>query len=454
MRQRFISFMGFRYFRSRRRGVGGTSTALSILGVAVGVMALTAVTGVMNGFQLGFIESILEISSYHLQIRGLSDVGLSRPGLSQPGLAQPGLAQPESSRFLESLRSLPEVRSAVPFSEHQVIVEGRFSDPRGCLIRGLPEEIERLDPSFFQALEVVDGDFDLQQPGTIVLGVELSRHLGVGVGDGVSVLSLEGSSLGELKPASRFYEVVGLFRSGYYEFDLGWAFFSLREGLSLDPDSGDSVTIGVKIQNRFRDQQVMRDILRMRGVEGVHVASWREFNRAFFGALRMEKIMMTVLIGLIFIVVGFNIHHGLRRAVRERYEEIGVLKALGASDTAVRRIFILEGLLIGTIGSILGLLLGLLISVHINAVFTLAEWAVNAGLAFADLLLYPLLQSSSGRFSLFSPAYFYITEVPSTVLLREAVLIVLFAVLAPTVAAAAAAAKVKDVRPAEVLRYE
>jgi lipoprotein-releasing system permease protein len=434
MRSRFISFMGLRYFRSRRRGVGGTSTVLAILGVAVGVMALTAVMGVMNGFQLGFIESILEISSYHIQIRGLNDLS--------------------ASGVLESLRGLPAVRSAVPFTEHQVIIEGRFSDPRGCLIRGLPTDVERLDPSFFQILEIVSGDFTLEQPGAIVLGVELSRHLGVGVGDGVSILSLQGASLGELEPANRFYQVVGLFRSGYYEFDLGWAFFSLEEGLALEGNGRGAETIGVKIQNRFRDQQAIEAIRQILPEQPFQIVSWREFNRAFFGALRMEKIMMTVLIGLIFVVVGFNIHHSLRRAVRERYEEIGVLKALGASDLAVRRIFILEGLLIGGIGAFIGLLLGLLISANINAVFNLAETVVNAAIAFLDLLLFPLMQSSRGRFSLFSPAYFYITEVPSTVLLREAVLIAIFAVFAPTLAAAAAASRVKEVRPAEVLRYE
>ena len=434
MRTRFISFMGFRFFRSRRRGVGGTSTVLAILGVAVGVMALTAVMGVMNGFQLGFIESILEISSYHLQIRGLNDA-------SAPAA-------------LESLRGLPAVRSAVPFTEHQVIIEGRFSDPRGCLIRGLPADLRSLDPSFFNTLEIVSGEFALRRAGTIVLGAELSRHLGVGVGDGVSILSLQGASLGELKPENRFYEVVGLFRSGYYEFDLGWAFISLEEGIALDGNSVSAETVGIKIENRFRDQQAIQAIKDSWDGQTPEIVSWREFNRAFFGALRMEKIMMTVLIGLIFVVVGFNIHHSLRRAVRARYEEIGVLKALGASDLAVRRIFILEGLLIGTIGAFAGLLLGLLISANINAVFAFAEMIVNTALSLADLLLFPLVQSAAGRFSLFSPAYFYITEVPSTVLLREAVLIVVFAVLAPTAAAAAAASRVKEVRPAEVLRYE
>ena len=168
----------------------------------------------------------------------------------------------------------------------------------------------------------------------------------------------------------------------------------------------------------------------------------------------MEKIMMTVLIGLIFVVVGFNIHHNLQRAVRERFEEIGLFKALGASEATVRRIFVLDGLLIGTIGALIGLLLGLLISVNINTVFRLAEMVVNAGLALVDMLMFPLVRSTSSRFSLFSPAYFYITEVPSTVLLREAVLIVLFAVFSPTAAAVSATTRVRDVKPAEVLRYE
>ena len=434
MRARFISFLGFRYFRSRRRGAGGTSTVLAILGVAVGVMALTAVMGVMNGFQLGFIESILEISSYHVQIRGFDD--------------------PPAAEMLDSLRRLPAVRSAVPFTEHQVIIEGRYREPRGCLIRGLPADVPGLDPSFFQTLELVSGEFTLDRPGTIVLGVELSRHLGVGVGDGVSILSLQGASLGQLEPANRFYQVVGLFRSGYYEFDLGWAFFSLEEGAALGSGSRRPWIVGVKIQNRFRDQQAIGSINELLQDQALEIISWREFNRAFFGALRMEKIMMTVLIGLIFVVVGFNIHHSLRRAVRERYEEIGVLKALGASDLGLKRVFILEGLLIGTIGAFTGLLLGLLVSANINAVFAFAEMVVNAVISFADMLLFPILRSSSGRFSLFSPAYFYITEVPSTVLLREAVLIVIFALFAPTAAAAAAASRVKEVRPAEVLRYE
>jgi len=435
MRYRFITFMGLRYFRARRRSTGAASTVLSVIGVAVGVMTLTAVLGVMNGFQLGFIESILEISSYHLQVRRIDGQ----------------MIEPDD---LSTLRAEPAVLAAVPFSEHQVLIEGRYGEQRGCLIRGLPSDVKNLDFGFAERLKIVAGKLDLDRPGGIVLGAELGRALGLSVGDMVSVLALEGASFGELRPLRRYYEVQGFFRSGYYEFDLGWAFFSFEQGLSLSSGAGPPITVGVKIGNRFRDQQAAQRIRASLGSDEYRVGTWREFNRAFFGALRMEKIMMMVLVGLIFVVVGFNIHHGLRRAVMERYEEIGVLKALGASENAVRGIFVVEGLLIGAIGSLFGLLVGLLISANINAVFAAAEMIVNGLLWVLTRVLSPLLHLPGDRFSLFSPAYFYITEVPSRVLPQEAVLIVLFALFSPILAAVSAASRVRIVKPAEVLHYE
>ena len=150
---------------------------------------------------------------------------------------------------------------------------------------------------------------------------------------------------------------------------------------------------------------------------------------------------MMVLIGLIFVVVGFNIYHGLRRAVRERFEEIGVLKALGATDGAVRSVFLAEGLAIGLAGSALGLALGLLASANVNGLFRAVEWLVNA----AGALLARLAAPIGERFSLFSPAYFYLSEVPSRVLLPEAFLVVLFA-LGSCAAAAGFAARATSER--------
>ena len=418
MSLRFTAFAAFRHFRSGRRGSGAAATLFSVAGVTVGVATLTAVLGVMNGFQLGFIESILEVSSYHLQ------------------LESPGGGRLEA-QTLERLRRLAGVRAVVPFSETQLIAEGLY-DPRGCLLRGLPADVTALDGTFGERLRIVDGHWDLSGPAQVVLGVELARYLGVGVGDAVTMLALGG----EQAPERRTYLVSGLFRSGYYEFDLGWGFARLS--------NREPVRYGIKIRNRFRDREAVAEVRRLLGGGEYRLESWREFNRAFFGALRMEKLVMMVLIGLIFVVVGFNIYHGLRRAVRERFEEIGVLKALGATDWAVRSVFLTEGLFIGLAGSALGLALGLLASANINAVFSAAEWLVNAAGALAARLAAPMGE----RFSLFSPAYFYLSEIPSRVLLSEACLVVLFALGSCGLAARFAAEAVRNVSPMEVLHFE
>ena len=418
MSLRFTVFAAFRHFRSGRRGSGAAATLFSVAGVTVGVATLTAVLGVMNGFQLGFIESILEVSSYHLQLEA------------------PGGGRLEE-QTLERLRRLAGVRAVVPFSETQLIAEGLY-DPRGCLLRGLPADVTSLDGAFGERLRMVDGDWDLSGPAQVVLGAELARYLGVGVGDAVTLLALGG----ELAPERRTYLVSGLFRSGYYEFDLGWGFARLS--------NREPVRYGIKIRNRFRDREAVAEVRRLLEGGEYRLESWREFNRAFFGALRMEKLVMMVLIGLIFVVVAFNIYHGLRRAVRERFEEIGVLKALGATDWAVRSVFLTEGLLIGLAGSALGLALGLLASVNINAVFSAAEWLVNAAGALAARLAAPMGE----RFSLFSPAYFYLSEIPSRVLLPEACLVVLFALGSCGLAARFATEAVRNVSPMEVLHFE
>jgi lipoprotein-releasing system permease protein len=311
--------------------------------------------------------------------------------------------------------------------------------------------VSDLDPGFRARMTMVEGTFDLADPAAIILGVELARHLGAEVGDTVSVLALGGESFDSLSPVRRLYRVTGLFRSGYYEYDLGWAFVRLVwpvAGGASEPQ----IRYGIKIRNRFRDEAALRAVRAALGSGPYRVGSWREFNRAFFAALRMEKLLMMILIGLIFVVVGFNIYHSLRRSVRERFEEIGVLKALGASQGAVESIFLTEGFLIGLLGGGLGLALGLLLAANINTVFRAVETVTNLVLELAARLVVPL--AGGERFALFSPTYFYLSEVPSRVLFPEAFLVVAFALGSCVLAALFASSSVRQVLPAEVLRYE
>lgn len=188
--------------------------------------------------------------------------------------------------------------------------------------------------------------------------------------------------------------------------------------------------------------------------KGVELETWREYNRAFFGALRMEKLAMMVLIGLIFIVVAVNIKHSLERSVLEKREEIGALRALGGSVRSVRMVFVFEGLFIGFTGAVIGSVTGLIITENINRVFTLAERGVNLLIRIVERLVSPFVGGYGGEFSIFSPAYFYIQEVPTRVPFGELLFIFLFAVGSAVCAAHYASKRVAELSPVEILYDE
>ncbi len=434
-----------RYFHSRRLGAGNVSTALSILGIAVGVMTLTVVLAVMNGFQLGFIESIVEISSFHLQARPRPRGGLPAPSLDAEALAR--------------IRRVRGVTTVVPFLQRQALIDGAFQRPRVGTVRAVPPDLFGLDPVQARMLAPVSGGFDLAGgPGVrkVVLGAELAAALGARVGDTLSLASYAVGAGGRPIPRRDTFVLAGTFRTGYYDFDSGLAFISLEVADAVY-GGGHPLprTWGIKIADRFGDAEPLArvsDVLRNTGYEA---ESWRTYNRSFFDALFVEKLMMMVLVGLIFLVVGFNVFHSLRRSVHERMEEIAVLKAVGVPPRRIRSTFILQGLFIGVAGAASGLLAGLSLAVNVNEVFSGIEHLVNAAVSVVrPLALAFAPEGEGGGFAIFSPTYFYLTRVPSHVFLREAFLVCFFAVASCAGAAWAATRAVSRFRPSEVLRYE
>jgi lipoprotein-releasing system permease protein len=243
------------------------------------------------------------------------------------------------------------------------------------------------------------------------------------------------------------FTVKGIFRSGFYEYDLGWGFINFDRAGELE---GETYTLGIKLNDRFQDKKFAAALAgAVDGFTGSQnstvVTTWRDFNRAFFGALRTEKLFMFVLVGLIFIVVGLNIYQAQRRIVLERREEIGLLRAVGAGEKAVRLVFVWDGLIIGLLGAGSGTVLGFLTSFNIAAVFSALESVVNA-------VLYLLYRS--GGFAVFSPAVFYIKELKARIIPHEIVLIFLFGLFSALGAAWFASGRVTRIKPAEVLRYE
>jgi lipoprotein-releasing system permease protein len=435
---RWIGFVAGRYVSRGRRN--SPSPLLSILGIGTGVLALIVILAVMNGFQQGFIESILEISSYHLRVENF-------PPENRDALRE---------RFL----ALPEINAAVPFREFQGLIQGRREGQQAAVIRGLPPEALEMDAALGEKIEIEAGSFDIGGDRSILLGVELARRLSVRLGDTITLFSVAGlfSGAAAAGPAEEdalaaVFTVTGIFRTGYYEYDLSWAFINLESAGTI---AGTDIVFGLKLKDRWQDRRALALVSEIfRGEpEPPRISSWRDYNRAFFGALRTEKIFMLLLVGLIFIVVGLNIFQAQRRAVLERREEIGLMRAVGASGTAVRLIFVWDGAIIGFTGAASGLCLGLLLAFHIPAFFTFLEGLVNFFIAIANFFLDIFGAAEAGSFAFFSPAVFYIKEIPSRVFPHEVFLICMFGFLAALLAAWFASGKAARTEPAEVLRDE
>ncbi len=439
MKWALVPFIAMRYLRAKRRESGFAPSLLSVLGVAVGVMTLTVVLGIMNGFQLGFIENIVEISSYHLQIRSQNRAE-----------AGGGL----SAKTLDALKSSPSVLAVIPFSDLQCLVEGRFSRARPCIVRIVPQDVLSMDAAQARLLSMTSGSFSLSEEGSIVIGSELAAATGAKPGDTLFLVSAD-SSQGRLVSRRDSLKVAGIFNCGYYDFDVGLAFISFRTAAAMAPRATRSVTYGVKLADRFRDEAALGRIQRLLAGSGFRAESWRVYNRSFFDALFMEKLMMMFLVGLIFVVVGFNIFNSLRRTVFEKREEIAVLKAVGVSPRSIQYAFVFEGFVIGLFGALTGLIAGLALAQNVNRAFSVVEAGVNGALRAAWAVIEPLQgAAASESFSIFSPLYFYLTAVPSKVLLPETIFVASFALLASVTAAFGASRAVAAFRPAEILRYE
>ena len=433
MKKNWIWFVASRYIFKGR----GSSPVLSVLGIAVGVLALIVIIAVMNGFQLGFIESILEISSYHLRLESVP--------------------QDKISQVQEMLLSVPGVRAVVPFREFQALARGRGSGQQAVLVRGLPENAIVIDSAMESRLDFEEGIFDISDHGSVLLGAELAGRLGLNIGDYVTLFSISGILSAEDEGGSlEDFKIHGIFRTGYYEYDNSWAFINIERN-SFFMDESD-IKIGVKINNRFHDRQTLEQVKKklqpLSWFQEISFSSWRDYNRSFFGALRTEKLFMFILVGLIFIVVGLNIFQSQRRSVLQRREEIGLLRAVGGSEVAVRFVFVCDGAIIGFTGAGAGLVFGLVIALNINEFFTLVENVVNFFIGIANNLTGFLGAGQTGNFAVFSQQIFYLKEIPSRILPQEVVLIFLFGFLSALAAAWFASRKASRIQPAEVLRYE
>ena len=439
-RLEWIFFIAARSF-SKKRSKSRASSLLSIFEIGAGVLALTVIIAVMNGFQLGFIESILEISSYYIRIDNFPRADIER-----------------KSAFYKA----PGVLSVTPFIETQGIISGAGSVGQSAVVlRCMEQSAYFEDAGMREHLVFLGGSFNLEEKNALIIGSELSSRLNVDVGDTVEFLSISNLFSQTEEGDDADFVVSGIFRTGYYEYDSSWGFINLETAAALKDTNG-TCTLGIKLKDRYQDTIAAAKIAGILGAfalggaageSGAKISLWRDYNKAFFNALRTEKLLMFALVGLIFIVVAINIYQAQRRTVLERSEEIGLLRAVGASDFSVRWVFALKGLIIGLGGATGGMALALLISTHIQEFFSFIEMIVTLIIQAAYTITSGLF-FNGGDFAVFSKRIFYIQEYTARLILHEVLLIYFFAVVSAFLAAWFASRRISKIKPAEVLRYE
>ena len=429
---RWISAVSRRFARVDRKGRSAVTSTLATLGICFGVMTLTVVMSVMNGFQMSFIDAILEVSSYHIR-------AVDVPSNEEPSL----IAACKENKY---------VSACVPFYEAQALMTGDKGGAVAVNVRAADESIYYEDPGFQKQLKMVSGSFDFSDADSIVLGSTLARNLGVRVGSTVNLLVMSGGSDVDLFSSDRIFTVRGIFSTGYAEINSGYAFVGTQAAEKYFGSSAKKIW-GIKLKKYDDDLRAVSSLNKqLDWSEGAksQLISWRNFNRTFFGALRIEKNMLLFLVALIFVVVAINIYNGMRRLVFERRTEIAVLSALGARKSGIKSIFIMRGLIMGTVGALTGVVLGILISLNTDAVFFVAA-KLMYGIQY---LVTAITDRQNLQYVQVNSSYTLYATIPARVFPGEVAAITLFGIFSPLIASLAASRNVLKMTVSEVLHNE
>ena len=409
--------IGWRYTRAgrstRRNGFISFISGVSMLGIALGVAALIIVLSVMNGFQKEVRDRMLSVVS-HIEIYS------------------PEGALPDPAQTIREARANPEVVGAAPFVSMQALL-ARGEDMKGALVRGIDPALEPqvtdMAGGAQQAVlaRLVPGGFG------IVLGGELARNMGVRAGDQVTLIAPGGQvTPAGVVPRLKQMTVVGTFESGHYEYDSALVFLHIEDAQRMFRLEGPS---GVRL--KLRDLQQARVVGRQLAQQlsgDMLVRDWTQQNRTWFAAVQVEKRMMFIILTLIVAVAAFNLVSTLVMSVTDKRADIAILRTLGASPGSIMGIFVVQGAMVGVIGTVAGLLLGLGVALNIDVIVPAVEQALGAH---------------------FLPQEIYvISRMPSDPRADDIVPVALISLVLSFVATIYPSWRASQVNPAEALRYE
>jgi lipoprotein-releasing system permease protein len=420
-------FIGLRYLRAKRKQVFvSIITFISMAGILLGVAALIIVLAVMNGFEKELRDKILGINAHIILME-----------YSGP--------MKNYERVKSDISTVPGVVASTPFIYTQAMLKNG-DNVSGIVLRGLSpadaRDVINLGRMMEGRLEnlSVQGRAQMTMPKPlaevpgIVLGKELARHVGAFLYDTVHIVSPQGiaTPMG-MVPRMKKFVVVGIFESGFYEYDSTLAYISLadsQEFLGL----GDQVTgLEIKVDNIYNAREIAGAIEQKLGYP-YWGRDWMKMNRNLFAALRLEKRVMFIIVGLIVLVAGFNIICTLIMVVMEKTKDIAILKSMGASSKSIMKIFMLQGVIIGGIGTLLGTVTGLLVAWNIGPISRFIE----------NLFGFKILPGD----------VYYLSELPALVNYEDVVIILVGSVIISLLATLYPSRNASRLDPAEAIRYE
>lgn len=411
----FELLLGYRYTRAKRRsGFISFISLSSMLGIALGVTALITIMSIMNGFQTELRDRILGMTA-HMTLSESSD------------------RLKDWQSLYKMTKTIPKVVGAAP----NVMEQGMLTSGdrvKGVLVRGVLPKYEA-EVADIESKMIAGKMSDLAPSKyNIILGAELALNLGVSVGDKVTLVAPQGSvsPMGILPRIKRF-TVVGMFQAGMFEFDSGLAIVHIRDAQKVFKYKGKVSALQLKLTDMF-DLQDVRVAISEKTDETLYMRDWTQQHANFFKAIEMEKRMMFIVLALIIMVAAFNIVSTMVMVVTDKQKDIAVLRTIGASPLSIQTIFIIQGLIIGILGSILGLIGGISLSLNIDVIVPFIERMFGISFFPADI--------------------YYISVVPSELVWSDVWLVAFVAFGLTLIATLYPALRAAKTQPAEALRYE
>ncbi|WP_336294355.1 lipoprotein-releasing ABC transporter permease subunit [Bartonella sp. CB169] len=407
--------IAFRYMiPNKKHVVASVISIISLVGIMLGVFALVVVMAVMNGFRTELLNRILGMNG-HLIVQSV-DSKFS-----------------DYSTLISSLESVNGIKFSLPVIEGQALVQGEFDVGSGVLVRGMrKQDLEKLK-TVSQNIKLGSlAQFDKEEG--VAIGSGLATKLGLSVGSNLRIITPDGDMTPfGVTPRVKAYKVIAIFEVGMSEYDSIFVFMPLHEAQIFFNLEDKVQSLELFLNNPDAVDQI-KPIVEKAVDQKVYLIDWRERNQAFFSALQIEQNVMFFILSLIILVAALNIISGLIMLVKDKSHDIAILRTMGAQQSAIMCIFIVTGMMIGFIGTILGLIFGVIVIANIDYIQDFVSWLFNV--------------------DVFNPQFYFLTKLPAQIEWRQTVLVIIMALSLSFFAALIPAWRAAKLDPVQALRYE